>query len=76
MRYEIPNMNTLYGPTVNLGTTAPFAVLAKTTITNTGLTTINGDVGLDAPGPISDLGTLTVNGAISLCWTCHSSGTD
>jgi len=34
-------------PTVNLGTTAGFAILAGTTITNTGPTTISGSVGGD-----------------------------
>jgi len=36
-------------PTVGLGTAAPFAVLAGTTVTNTGPSVISGDVGVD-PG--------------------------
>ncbi|MGE5421784.1 MAG: ice-binding family protein [Ignavibacteriales bacterium] len=57
-------------PTVNLGTTSGFAVLAYSTITNTGTTTINGnyggDVGLypgsDFPGQAS----VSVSGAVHL----------
>lgn len=46
-----------------LGTSASFSVLGSTTVTNTGLTTLGGSVGV-WPGPaISDLGTLTVGGA-------------
>jgi hypothetical protein len=49
-------------PTVNLGTTSSFAVLAHTGITNTGSTTITGDVGVDV-GTITNTGTLNIIGA-------------
>lgn len=39
-------------PTVNLGTTSNFAVLAGTDITNTGTTTINGSVGGNVGGDV------------------------
>ena len=48
-------------PTVNLGTTETFAVLAHTGITNTGSTTIIGDVGV-SDGTITDNGTLDITG--------------
>ncbi|MDP2299802.1 MAG: ice-binding family protein, partial [Actinomycetota bacterium] len=48
--------------TVNLGTTAGFAILAGTTITNTGPTTITGDVGLHPGSAFVDTG-VTLIGA-------------
>jgi uncharacterized repeat protein (TIGR01451 family)/LPXTG-motif cell wall-anchored protein len=57
-------------PTVNLGTTSSFAVLAGSAITNTGTTTINGDAGGDVglyPGTAFDGKTsVTVSGAVHL----------
>lgn len=49
-------------PTVNLKTTAGFAILAGETITNTGPTTITGDVGLSPGESFVDTG-VTLNGA-------------
>ncbi|MBE0418045.1 MAG: hypothetical protein IBX63_09800 [Coriobacteriia bacterium] len=42
----VPATSMAAQPTVNLGTTSNFAILAGETITNTGPTTINGDVGV------------------------------
>lgn len=48
---------------VGLGTATGFAVLAGTTITNTGPTTITGDVGLHPGAAVTGFSTVTLNGA-------------
>jgi hypothetical protein len=53
------------GPTaVGLGTAAPFAVLAGTTVTNTGGTTITGDLGVSPGAAVTGFPPGTVGGAI------------
>jgi hypothetical protein len=66
----VPTMSMAAQPTVNLGTTSSFAVLAGSTITNTGPTTINGDAGGDVglfPGTaFTGKANVTLSGAVHL----------
>src|SRR5665648_737492 len=73
----VPTMSMAAQPTVNLGTTSTFAVLAGTTITNTGHTTISGttpegggDVGLYPGSDFSGKADVTLSGTVHINNTC------
>jgi hypothetical protein len=49
---------------VPLLTAEPFAVLAGETVTNTGLTTITGDIGISPGSALADTGTISLDGTV------------
>ncbi|WP_214408440.1 ice-binding family protein [Sphaerisporangium fuscum] len=61
-----PNSASAQATPVNLGGAGSFAVLAGSSITNTGATTVTGDVGVSPGATISGLPTNSVNGTIHL----------
>src|SRR5665647_1272712 len=62
----VPAVSMAAQPPVILGTTDSFAVLAGTTITNTGPTTISGDIGLHPGTAFPGRADVTVTGAVLL----------
>jgi uncharacterized repeat protein (TIGR01451 family) len=76
----VPAVSMAAQPTVNLGSTSTFAILAGTTITNTGPTTINGsaggDVGLYPGTAFPGQADVTLSGAVHLADTVASAAKD
>ena len=62
----VPTMSMAAQPPVNLGTTSSFALLAGTGITNTGSSTVNGDIGVSPGTAFTDQADVTVHGAVHL----------
>src|SRR5665647_2644044 len=62
----MPAVSMAAQPAVDLGTTESFAVLAGSAITNTGPTTINGDVGMHPGTAFTGQANVTMNGALHL----------
>ena len=58
--------NTYAAPSVSLGTADSFAVLAGSGITNTGTTTITGDVGTHPTGTFTGATSATITGTIHI----------
>jgi len=62
----VPALSMAAQPTVNLGTAASYAVLAGQTITNTGATTVTGDIGLFPGTAFTGQASVTINGAANI----------
>lgn len=62
----IPKTCTASQPAIRRGTTSKFAILSGTTITNTGNTTINGDIGLHPGTGFTGQSSVTINGVVYL----------
>ncbi len=62
----VPALSIAAQPTVNLGTAASYAILAGQTITNTGSTTVTGDIGLFPGTEFTGQASVTIDGAVNI----------
>jgi Ice-binding-like/PEP-CTERM motif len=56
-----------YADPINLGTAGSYAVLAGSAVTNTGSSTLNGNLGVSPGCALSGAGTMTVSGTTNIC---------